>query len=163
MDWELMRERVNSGYGCQDHFLEGKWRGRARGRRRSWCGVVAGDTHMHAWEVLVKILESPEAQDILVDVGMYVHFLLHSEDKSWLISLVLHRPVVHKNVIYNCRIIFYNRRILLIRPKMWMANDGNYRELRWFSPWSKERGTEEYWLPSIVESFTGQVSRVSRR
>jgi hypothetical protein len=37
---------------------------------------------MHAWEVLVKILESPEAQDILVDVGMYVRFLLHSEDKS---------------------------------------------------------------------------------
>lgn len=26
---------------------------------------------MHSWEVLVKILESDEAQDIVVDVGMY--------------------------------------------------------------------------------------------
>ncbi|KAG7268559.1 hypothetical protein CRUP_036316, partial [Coryphaenoides rupestris] len=28
-------------------------------------------------------------------------------------------------------------KILLIRPKMLMANNGNYRELRWFSPWNK--------------------------
>ena len=68
------------------------------------------------------------------------------------------RPVAHKNVIYNCRILIHNRRILLIRPKMWMANDGNYRELRWFTPWVKHRSTEEYWLPSIVADITGQVS-----
>lgn len=34
--------------------------------------------------------------------------------------------MTHKNVIYNVRVIFHNRKILLIRPKMWMANDGNY-------------------------------------
>lgn len=65
---------------------------------------------------------------------------------------------MHKNVTYNCRILLYNRAILLIRPKMWLANDGNYRELRWFSPWVKEKQTEEFWLPSIVGRITGQVS-----
>lgn len=36
------------------------------------------------------------------------------------------RPLTHKNNNFNCRIIIYNGKILLIRPKMWMANDGNY-------------------------------------
>lgn len=31
------------------------------------------------------------------------------------------------------------RRILLIRPKMALANEGNYHELRWFTPWSRSR------------------------
>jgi predicted amidohydrolase len=40
--------------------------------------------------------------------------------------LIEDRPILHKNVPYNCRVIIYNGKILLIRPKMWMANDGNY-------------------------------------
>ena len=71
------------------------------------------------------------------------------------------RPIVHKNVIYNCRVLIYNGKILLIRPKMWLANDGNYRELRWFTPWMKVRETEEYWLPRIIKEVTGQVSSPS--
>ena len=67
---------------------------------------------------LACILKSPVAQDIVCDIGM---------------------PIQHKNVRYNCKVIFYNRKILLIRPKMAMANDGNYREMRWFSPWHKVR------------------------
>lgn len=31
------------------------------------------------------------------------------------------------------------RRILLIRPKMALANEGNYHELRWFAPWARGR------------------------
>lgn len=31
------------------------------------------------------------------------------------------------------------RKILLIRPKMALANEGNYRELRWFTPWTRSR------------------------
>ncbi|GAA5917344.1 hypothetical protein JCM8208_000995 [Rhodotorula glutinis] len=107
-----------TAYGCQDHFLE-------------------GDTHLHAWQVLVKILECDDGLDMIVDVGM---------------------PVVHKNVIYNCRIIIHNRKILLIRPKMWLANDGNYRELRWFTPWMKHKQTEEFWLPKMIADVTGQVT-----
>ena len=46
---------------------------------------------------------------------------------------------MHKNILYNCRVIFYNREILLIRPKLDMAMNGNYREMRWFVPWTKLR------------------------
>lgn len=74
------------------------------------------DTLFHSWEVLAMILKSTVAEDMLIDVGM---------------------PVMHKNVTYNCRVAFLNRRILLIRPKMQMCEDGNYRESRWFSPWTK--------------------------
>ncbi|KAJ8294009.1 Glutamine-dependent NAD(+) synthetase [Rhodotorula toruloides] len=105
-----------TAYGCQDHFLE-------------------GDTQLHSWQVLVKILECEDAYDMVVDVGM---------------------PVVHKNVLYNCRIILYQRKILLIRPKMWLANDGNYRELRWFSPWMKHKQTEDFHLPKMIVDVTGQ-------
>ncbi|KAI0955406.1 glutamine-dependent NAD(+) synthetase [Taiwanofungus camphoratus] len=91
---------------------------------------------LHSWEVLAKILESEEAQGILCDIGM---------------------PITHKNVIYNCRVIIYNARLLLIRPKMWMANDGNYRELRWFTPWMKHRATEDHYLPRIIHAVTGQT------
>lgn len=54
-------------------------------------------------------------------------------------SHTLHRPIMHKNVRYNCRVIFYNSEILLIRPKMDLALEGNYREMRWFCPWRKTR------------------------
>ncbi|KAH6915858.1 hypothetical protein BKA70DRAFT_1253990 [Coprinopsis sp. MPI-PUGE-AT-0042] len=104
------------GYGCYDHFLE-------------------GDTVLHSWEILLKILESDATEGILCDIGM---------------------PVVHKNVIYNCRIICHNRQILLIRPKMWLANDGNYRELRYFTPWAKHRQWEDHYLPRMIQAVTGQ-------
>ncbi|EJD43706.1 glutamine-dependent NAD(+) synthetase with GAT domain-containing protein [Auricularia subglabra TFB-10046 SS5] len=104
------------GYGCYDHFLE-------------------GDTVLHSWEVLAKLLASEEIKDMLCDVGM---------------------PVMHKNVIYNCRIILYGSKILLIRPKMWLANDGNYRELRYFTPWTRHRQWEDHYLPRIIRAVTGQ-------
>ncbi len=65
--------------------------------------------------------------------------------------------MIHKNVIYNCRVIIHNRKILLIRPKMWLANDGNYRELRYFTPWMKPHQWEDHYLPRIVQAVTGQV------
>ncbi|TFK51883.1 glutamine-dependent NAD(+) synthetase with GAT domain-containing protein [Heliocybe sulcata] len=105
------------GYGCYDHFLE-------------------GDTILHSWEVLAKILESDETDGIVCDIGM---------------------PVVHKNVIYNCRIIIHDRKILLIRPKMWLANDGNYRELRYFTPWTKHHQWEDHYLPRMIQKITEQV------
>ena len=72
-------------------------------------------------------------------------------------GISIRRPVVHKNVIYNCRVIIHNGQILLIRPKMWMANDGNYRELRWFTPWMKHRQVEDHYLPRIIRALSGQV------
>ncbi|KAH8997827.1 glutamine-dependent NAD synthetase with GAT domain-containing protein [Lactarius hatsudake] len=97
---------------------------------------LEGDTVLHSWEVLANILSSDKTADILCDIGM---------------------PVIHKNVIYNCRVVVHNRQILLIRPKMWLANDGNYRELRYFTPWPKQRQWEDHYLPRIVRAVTGQV------
>uniref|UniRef100_A0A672ZB59 Glutamine-dependent NAD(+) synthetase n=1 Tax=Sphaeramia orbicularis TaxID=375764 RepID=A0A672ZB59_9TELE len=48
------------------------------------------------------------------------------------------------------------RRILLIRPKMVMANCGLHREMRWFSPWNQLRQVEEYFLPRMIQEVTGQ-------
>jgi predicted amidohydrolase len=64
---------------------------------------------------------------------------------------------VHKNVIYNCRVIVHDKQILLIRPKLWLANDGNYREMRYFTPWMKHRQWEDHFLPRIIQAVTKQV------
>lgn len=56
------------------------------------------------------------SQNMLIDVGM---------------------PVQHRNVSYNCRVAFLNKKIVLIRPKLSNCDDGNYRETRWFTPWAK--------------------------
>eukprot|EP00039_Didymoeca_costata_P032980 m.40185 g.40185 ORF g.40185 m.40185 type:complete len:696 (-) comp9635_c0_seq2:197-2284(-) len=95
------------------------------------------DTFQHSQEVLTEIISNPENRDILVDVGM---------------------PVIHKGVRYNCRVFFYNGKILLIRPKKQLAMDGNYREGRWFTPWKKERKTEPFVLGKSLQTVTGQSS-----
>ncbi|KAM3070610.1 glutamine-dependent NAD(+) synthetase, variant 2 [Clarireedia jacksonii] len=104
------------GYGCLDHFLE-------------------GDTDMHCWESLSEIIQHPDCQDILLDIGM---------------------PVKHKNVRYNCRLICYNKKILLIRPKLSLANDGNYYEMRYFTPWKGVREVENFYLPRSISKIMGQ-------
>ncbi|KAJ3039080.1 glutamine-dependent NAD(+) synthetase [Rhizophlyctis rosea] len=68
------------------------------------------------------------------------------------------RPVVHKDVKYNCRIVFLNKKIILIRPKMFLANDGNYREMRWFASWRKTRQLEDHYLPRMIAEITGQTT-----
>lgn len=93
------------------------------------------DTLLHCWEVLGMLMKSSICEDILIDVGM---------------------PVMHKNVTYNCRVTFLNWCVLLIRPKMLLCEDGNYRESRWFSPWTKERTVEDYFLPRMISQLTGQ-------
>ncbi|KAI9828429.1 MAG: glutamine-dependent NAD(+) synthetase [Thelocarpon impressellum] len=105
-----------TGYGCLDHFLE-------------------GDTYLHSWEMLARILDHDDCQDILLDIGM---------------------PVRHRNTHFNCRIIAYNRRILLIRPKLWLANDGNYREMRYFTEWRRPRHVEQYDLRNIDWDISDQ-------
>lgn len=115
-----------TGYSCEDHFHE-------------------SDTLLHSWEVLAELLVDEKCQGILVDVGM---------------------PVMNKGITYNCRVIFLNkyyntsywlqlklnlvnplrgclmyfREILLIRPKLILCDDGNYRESRWFTGWTQVQG-----------------------
>ena len=65
------------------------------------------DTITHSWEVLLEILKYTKDKDIMCDIGI---------------------PVQYECVIYNCRVIIYKTEILLIRPKIATADDGNYRE-----------------------------------
>ena len=66
-------------------------------------------------------------------------------------------PVTHKAALYNCRIAIMNKKVLHVRPKMWLANDGNYREMRFFSPWMRPHETESLTLPSCITDVTGQT------
>lgn len=100
------------------------------------------DTFLHSWESLADILKSKVTDGILCDIGM---------------------PVVHRNVSYNCRIVLLNSKIIGIRPKFCLANDGNYREMRYFTPWYIDPSSpgfgevEEYFLPTRVQKVTGQI------
>jgi NAD+ synthase (glutamine-hydrolysing) len=65
-------------------------------------------------------------------------------------------PVRFRNVRYNARVLTTYRKILAIRPKMALANDGLYREQRFFVSWAKPRTVEMYPLEQIVRDVTGQ-------
>lgn len=87
---------------------------------------------MHSWEVLKDLLEHDECQDILLDVGM---------------------PVMHRSALYNCRVLLRNKKILYIRPKISLANDGLFREMRYFTPWQSAREYTYLQLPQILKDF----------
>ncbi|HIA67008.1 TPA: glutamine-dependent NAD(+) synthetase [Candidatus Poribacteria bacterium] len=93
------------------------------------------DTFLHAWESFAEIIGDDLTEGILCDIGM---------------------PIMHKNVRYNCRIFVLDRKILLIRPKLFLANDGNYREPRWFTAWHHTRSIEDYHLPRMIREITNQ-------
>ncbi|GJQ83125.1 hypothetical protein Trydic_g15363 [Trypoxylus dichotomus] len=95
------------------------------------------DTFLHSWEVLLELLTAPLCENMLIDVGM---------------------PVMHKNVAYNCRVAFLNQKILLIKPKLLMCDDGNYRETRWFTGWKKLRQIEDFHLPCMIADVTRQTT-----
>ena len=93
------------------------------------------DTLRHSWESMACILKGGYTDGILCDIGM---------------------PVMHKNVRYNCRVFVLDGQLLLIRPKMVLASDGNYREHRWFVAWERGWTTEPYTLPREITELTGQ-------
>ena len=65
---------------------------------------------------LLEIKESTKDTNVLVCVGC---------------------PILHNEVRYNCSVFIYKNTIVLIRPKHNLADDGNYREARWFTAWTK--------------------------
>ena len=93
------------------------------------------DTLQHSWQSLACILKGGHTDGILCDIGM---------------------PIMHKNVRYNCRVFVLDGKLLLIRPKMILASDGNYREARWFTAWERGWTTEPYTLPHEIAELTGQ-------
>ncbi|CAK9440355.1 uncharacterized protein LODBEIA_P44550 [Lodderomyces beijingensis] len=97
------------------------------------------DLYQHSWEAYGDILQDKRTHGILLDVGI---------------------PIIHKCIKYNCRIISYDGRILLIRPKLSLANDGNYREMRYFTPWNRPKYYEHFQLPYHIRKITGQFKVV---
>ncbi|KAH7840969.1 hypothetical protein Vadar_023985 [Vaccinium darrowii] len=86
------------------------------------------DTVAHAWECLKDILLGDWTDGILCSFGM---------------------PVIRGSERYNCQVLCLNKKIIMIRPKMWLANDSNYRELRWFTAW-KHKELVDFQLPSEI-------------
>ncbi|KAL3645527.1 hypothetical protein CASFOL_010707 [Castilleja foliolosa] len=95
------------------------------------------DTVNHAWDCLKELLLGDWTDGILCSFGM---------------------PVIKGSERYNCQVMCLNRKILLIRPKMWLANDGNYRELRWFTAWKQKEHLEDFLLPSDVSEVLSQTT-----
>jgi NAD+ synthase (glutamine-hydrolysing) len=75
------------------------------------------DTMNHSWQSLIELLiDSQTTKDLLCDFGM---------------------PLMgNDGCLYNCRILAMNHCILLIRPKTSMADNGNYRESRYFTAYT---------------------------
>lgn len=96
---------------------------------------LENDLYLHSWEMYSQILSDESTYGILLDIGL---------------------PIVHKDRRYNCRVISLDGQVLLIRPKILLANDGNYREMRYFTPWLTPRHVEQYQLPRIIQKITHQ-------
>ncbi|KAJ1325913.1 NAD+ synthase (glutamine-hydrolyzing) [Microdochium nivale] len=96
--------------------------------------LLEQDLYLHCWQSLEVILTDKSCYDIILDIGM---------------------PILHRNNRFNCRIICYNGKILLIRPKLFLAGDGNYREQRFFVPWLRPQHCEEYYLPRMIRVLQG--------
>ncbi|KAI3925786.1 hypothetical protein MKX01_003345 [Papaver californicum] len=56
-----------------------------------------------------------------------------------------------------CQLLCYNRKLMMIRPKIWLANDGNCRELRWFTAWKQRDQLEQFLLPPDVAKALSQT------
>lgn len=93
------------------------------------------DTVTHSWECIAALISEGYTEGLVVDVGA---------------------PVLHRGVRYNCRVFVLNGKVLLIRPKLYLANDGNYRETRWFSGWKHKRRIEDHQLAPSITAITGQ-------
>ncbi|KAH7513692.1 hypothetical protein FEM48_Zijuj11G0008100 [Ziziphus jujuba var. spinosa] len=93
------------------------------------------DTVSHSWECLKELLTGDWTDGILCSFGM---------------------PVMNGSDLYNCQVVCMNRKIIMIRPKTWLANDGNYREFRWFKAWKKQDQLVELHLPYEISEALHQ-------
>jgi NAD+ synthase (glutamine-hydrolysing) len=93
------------------------------------------DCYLHCEQSLAALLDSDLTDDILCDIGC---------------------PFMHNNVRYNCRVFCCNRKILLIRPKIYLADDGNYRERRYFTSWKLMDEIQNHKLSDTLYACTGQ-------
>lgn len=95
------------------------------------------DTVNHSWECLKELLVGDWTDGILCSFGM---------------------PIIRGSERYNCQVLCLNRKILMIRPKLWLANDGNYRELRWFTAWKPKDQLVDFLLPHDISEVLSQTT-----
>lgn len=94
---------------------------------------LENDVYVNSWEVVAGIIAREDCGDIIIDLGL---------------------PIQHRGCSYNARVIALNGKILAIRPKLDLCNDGNFREMRYFSPWPRGR-VEDYSLPTVIRNLPG--------
>ena len=98
---------------------------------------LENDVYANSWDIVAEIISHAECQDIIIDLGL---------------------PVQHRGCSYNARVIVLNSEVLAIRPKLDLCNDGNFREMRYFTPWPRGR-VDDYTLPEVIQ----QLPRNQRR
>lgn len=98
---------------------------------------LENDVYANSWDIVAEIISNPGCQDIIIDLGL---------------------PIQHRGCSYNARLIALNGEVLAIRPKLDLCNDGNFREMRYFSPWPRRR-VEDYTLPKVIQ----ELPRAQRR
>ncbi|PMB64532.1 Glutamine-dependent NAD(+) synthetase [Beauveria bassiana] len=95
---------------------------------------LENEVYENAWDSLESILTDESLHGIVIDVGL---------------------PLLHRNCRYNARAIVLDGKILCFRPKLYLANDGNFREMRFFTPWKGPRHVEQYFLPPRIQKLQG--------
>ncbi|XP_015574450.1 glutamine-dependent NAD(+) synthetase [Ricinus communis] len=95
------------------------------------------DTVSHSWECLKEILVGDWTDGILCSIGM---------------------PLFNGSEPYNCQVLCMNRKIMMIRPKMRLANGDNYMEFRYFRPWQQKDQLVDFQLPNEISEAISQKS-----
>lgn len=90
---------------------------------------LENDVYANSWDLTAEIIGHKDCQDIIIDLGL---------------------PIQHRGCSYNARVLALNGEILAIRPKLDLCNDGNFREMRYFTPWPRGR-VEDYSLPAVIQ------------
>ena len=81
------------------------------------------ETYEKSFNVITNLLRDPElTNNIIIAIGC---------------------PIIYKNIKYNTTIFILNRKIILIRPKMYFASNRTFYESRWFTLWPSNK-FEEY-------------------
>ena len=151
-----------TGYGCEDHFLE-------------------PDTEDHAWRCLAELLCSGVAdgesgggggENDHDDDGDERSRSRRNTSTSTSSSTSSSQPILidiglvatHHGARYNVRVFCLAGRVLLVRPKSSLADDGNYRESRYFRAWRPSRGLETFRLPrSFTEAMREELLKQGKK
>lgn len=98
---------------------------------------LENDVYTNSWDIAAEIIAHPDCQGIIVDLGL---------------------PIQHRGCSYNARLIALNGEVLAIRPKLDLCNDGNFREMRYFTPWPRGR-VDDYALPEAIQNLAKKQKR----